>query len=373
MLHVREVAPSRNALRDFVRLPLILRRDDPNVIIPSVEQQANGLLGRHNAVIQNGVQTFLMAYDGETPVGRLIAGIDYRTSQRGGEKHGYISMFECANDQNAADTLFRAAETFLSNNGMQAVVGPNPTIFDDFGVGLLVEGFDDAPAFLSPYNPRYYTQLFENAGYVKYRDHFSYDMPLSDVHEERYDSVLHRAGKRFGYRVENINLARELKPRAREFARVIAESTPPEWNVLTPTAETLYRELQRVKRLLWTDFALAAYAGDRPVGVLLLIPDVNPLLRGLHGHMFPVGTFRTVFMRAKVQRLRTLMLYVVPEYQNKGVEMVMIQRALQAARERGMQSAEASMINEQNLKLRLGVEQLGGKASKVYRQYRKAL
>lgn len=371
MLHIREIAPSRNALSEFVRFPLTLYKDDPNYIIPSVEQQVRGLLGRHNALITNGVQVFLMAYDGEQPVGRLLAGIDFRTSQRPGERQGYISMFECIDDQNTANALFQAAETFFTTNGITSFIGPNPTMFDDFGTGILVEGFDLEPAFLSPYNPPYYAKLFENAGFAKYRDHFSYDLSLKGIRDDRYESVLRRAGKRFGYSVEKVNLQRDLKRRSREFARIIAESTPPEWGVNPPTSETLYRELKRIKRVLWRDYTLVAYAGDRPVGLLLVIPDFNPLLKGLKGRLFPVGTFRMIFMRRYVKRLRTVMLYVIPEYQNKGVEAVMIYNALDTARLGGIKQAEAAMINEQNLKMQLGIEKLGGKVDKVFRQYRK--
>lgn len=373
MLHIKEIVPSHSTLGDFVRFPLTLYKDDPGYIIPSVEQQIRSLLGRHNALITNGVQMFLMVYDEGRPVGRLLAGIDFRTAQQSGRRDGYISMFECVNDQNAANALFDAAATFLRMNGITAIVGPNPTMFDDFGVGLLVEGFDQAPTFLSPYNPPYYATLFENAGFVKSRDHFSYDLPLEGFRDARYESVLHRAGKRFGYTIENVDLKKDLKSRAREFARVIAESTPPEWGVLAPTSETLYRELKHIRHILWPEFVLVAYAGKRPIGVMLTIPDCNPMLKGLKGHMFPVGTFRMLFMRSYIKRLRTVMLYVVPEYQNKGVEAVMIYRALDAARQNGIHQAEASMINEQNLKLQVGVEKLGGKVSKVFRQYVKEL
>lgn len=373
MLHIREIAPTHHALRDFVRFPMTLYRDDPNYILPSVEQQVRGLLGRHNAVITNGVQMFLMAYDGEKPVGRLLAGIDFRTAQQPGQKQGYISMFEAVDNQNVADALFKAAETFLKLNGVTTVIGPNPTLFDDFGVGLLIEGFADMPTFLSPYNPPYYASLFENAGFIKLIDHFAYDMPLNEKVDKRYDDILRRAGKRFGYTVENINVANDLKRRSREFARIIAESTPPEWNVNLPTSETLYRELNRVRTVLWRDYVLMAYAGERPVGLLLIIPDLNPLLKGLKGHMFPVGTFRSIFRRAYIKGVRTVMLYVVPEYQNKGVEAAMITRALHTARQNGIHRAEASMINEQNLKTQVGVEKLGGKIAHVYRQYHKAI
>lgn len=373
MLQVREILPGKKSLRAFVRLPLDLRGDDPNTIIPSVAQQVRGLLGRHNALIANGVQAFLVAYEDGRAVGRLLAGIDFRAVQQTGRREGYVSMFECIDSQTVADALFAAAEEFLRRNGMQSVAGPSPAMLDDFGMGLLVQGFDIAPTFLSPYNPAYYPALFEGAGFAAWRDMYTYALPLSGMNNERYENVLRRAGKRFGYTVENVDFKKDPRGYARAFARVIAESTPPQWGVVTPTSETLYSELKRVERAIMPQYTTLAYVGERPIGMLLVIPDYNPALRGLRGHVFPVGTLRLLFARPRMKKLRSVMLYVVPEYQNKGVEAVMINRVLRAARDRDIEEAEAAMINGQNLKMRLGVERLGGTVAKVHRQYRKDL
>ena len=369
MLHVREIPPTRSALRDFVRFSTSLYQDDPNFALPPVEQQVRGLLGRHNAIISNGVQCFLMAYVGEKPVGRLLAGIDFRAVQHRGERQGYISLFDCVHDQDAANALFDAAKLFLKGNGITSVVGPSPAIFDDFGLGLLIKGFEEAPTFLSPYNAPYYAELFEGYGFRKYKDHFAYNLPLHEVPDNRYESVLQRAGKRFGFTVESVNLRHDLKRKSRDMARVVAESIPPEWEMRAPTSETLYRELRRVHKLLWPDYVHMAYHGARPIGLFLVIPDLNPILRGLKGRIFPVGTFRMLFNRSYIRRLRTVMLYVVPDFQNKGVEAVMIHRTFEAARRNGVRYAEATMVNEQNLKTQLAVERLGGTVTKIYRQY----
>ncbi|MCL1964324.1 MAG: hypothetical protein FWF69_04605 [Firmicutes bacterium] len=370
MLHVREILPARSTLRDFALFPQTLYQNDPNFVLPPVGQQVRGLLGRHNALISNGVQCFLMAYDGEKPVGRLLAGIDFRAVQHLGERQGYISLFDCVNDQAAANALFDAAKAFLKLNGITSVVGPSPAIFDDFGLGLLAEGFDSAPTYLSPYNAPYYAALFEGYGFIKHRDHYAYDLPLDGVQDGRYESVLRRAGKRFGFTVENVNLRGDLKRKTRDMARVVAESIPPDWRMRAPTSESLYRELKRVRNVLWPDYVYMAYKGSRPIGLLLVIPDLNPILRGLKGRMFPVGTFRMLFNRSYIRRLRTVMLYVVPDFQNKGVEAAMIHRTFEAARRNGVRYAEATMVNEQSLKTQLAVQRMGGKVTKVYRQYR---
>ncbi len=369
MLHIQEIAPTRKAMRAFVRFPLTLYRNDPHYVQPLVEQQVRALLGRRNALVSNGVQCFLMAYDGDRPVGRLLAGIDFRLIQRLGRRQGYISLFECIDDQAAANALFDAAKTFLKLNGITSVVGPSPAAFDDFGRGLLLDGGGAPPTVLSPYNPPYYARLFEGYGFSRHSDCFAYDLPLERMADSRYDDVLRRAQQRFGYHVEHVDVRRDLKRYARTFARIIAESVPSDWEGMPPTAERLYYEFKNIRSLLWPDYLIIAQAGQRPIGFLAALPDYNALLRRVRRHLPP---FRWLALagRPHVERLRAVMEYVVPEYQNKGVEVSMVALAAEAARRNGVSSVEGSMIDEQNLKGRLTMEKLGGTVCRVYRQYR---
>lgn len=264
MLHIQEIAPTRKAMRAFVRFPLTLYRNDPHYVQPLVEQQVRALLGRRNALVSNGVQCFLMAYDGDRPVGRLLAGIDFRLIQRLGRRQGYISLFECIDDQAAANALFDAAKTFLKLNGITSVVGPSPAAFDDFGRGLLLDGGGAPPTVLSPYNPPYYARLFEGYGFSRHSDCFAYDLPLERMADSRYDDVLRRAQQRFGYHVEHVDVRRDLKRYARTFARIIAESVPSDWEGMPPTAERLYYELKNIRSLLWPDYLIIAQAASGP-------------------------------------------------------------------------------------------------------------
>lgn len=371
MLHVREIEPTYNGLRAFVRFPLRLYRGDPNHAQPVIGHQIRRLLGRRNATIVNGVQCFLMAFDGDTPVGRVLAGIDFRDLQRSGERRGYVSLFECVDDQSTANALFDAAKTFLKLNGITSIVGPYPAMFDDFGKGLLVEGFEAGPpALLSPYNPPYYTRLFEGYGFRKERDYLSYKMPIETFDESRYESVLVRAMQRFGYEVKNIDVHLALKKRSREIARVIAESIPAEWDILPPSAEQIFAEFKYLRYIIVPEYVIFAYAGARPVGILIAVPDYAKLLRAFRGRLLPFGWLYFLIGRGRFDRLRAVMQYVVPEYQNKGVEAAMAHRVYEAAVRNGVRVLEGSMVDERNLKGRLMLEKAGGQPDRKYRQYR---
>ena len=368
MLYVKEISQTRSDLQNFVKFPTAIYKNDPNYVPLSSSRQIRMLLGRRNTLLTNGVQCFLMAYEGRRALGRLLIGIDFRSIQKTGKRQGYISLFECVNDQTVADALFTSALSFLKANAVTSVIGPAPALFACFDTGLQVKGFQNASSYLSPYNPPYYAGLFEKFGFHKYKDYHAYDLPVTALETKEYENVLQRAGNRFGYRVDHVNLQKELRQYTRAFARIIAESTPVEWEAVLPTAETLYRELKQIRSLLWTEYIVMAYAQDRPIGFLLVIPDANTI-QGFQDQLRSSSALRPFFAKVRIERLHTTMLYVVPDFQNKGVEMMMSYRVLKAARAHGVRRVETSMIDERNIKMQTSVEKIGGMVSKVYRQY----
>ena len=61
--------------------------------------------------------------------------------------------------------------------GARIVGDAGPTNFTTNDVlGLLIEGFDEDPAILMPYNPPYYAEQFEAFGLSKVKDLFAFEL-----------------------------------------------------------------------------------------------------------------------------------------------------------------------------------------------------
>ena len=113
-------------------------------------------------------ELFLAVRDGRV-VGR-IAAIENRAHNRfHGDRIGFWGFFECVHDQAVADALFAAASEWLAARGVEGMRGPmNPST--NYECGLLVEGFENRPTFMTAWNPPYYAELCEGAGLVKAKD-----------------------------------------------------------------------------------------------------------------------------------------------------------------------------------------------------------
>jgi GNAT superfamily N-acetyltransferase len=367
MIRVETLEKTKTGLRDFLDLPQRIYRKDPNWVPPMYSMQRGMLLGESNPLLKDE-HTFLMVYDDDRPVARVLAGIDTRLNERLGEKRGYISLFESENDLEYARAALDAAMHFLKNLGVTRVVGPNNAGFDDFSKGLLLEGFDGPPMLFNPYNPRYYNDFFLAYGFYKHRDHYAYHLNLKEFPAKDYQALSEMAQKRFHFRVEHANLRPENVERlSAEVAQVVDEAFPDDWELTPPTPEDIRDEMRTLCQYTKTDLIVMAYAEERPVGILVCLPDYNRLLRGTDGRMFPLGWLRLAF--GKVRGVRCSMMFVTPDYQNKAVNVAMTLAAYAKAQTLGIEEIEASTIDETNLASILATERTGAKRYRVYRQY----
>ena len=131
--------------------------------------------------------------------------------------------------------------------------------------------------------------------------------------------------------------------------------------------------LQKVKSVFRPELAVIAYAGTRPIGIMIGIPDYNRVLRASGGRRDPVSWLLGRLVVAHIDTARCPMQYVVPEYQNKAVNAAMYYHAAQGAKRIGVRQIEGSTVDETHIASINNTLLAGGKQYRVYRRYQKAL
>ena len=368
MIRVEILEPSRAGLRPFVKLPFMLYRDDPNWVPPLMGEQLKQLCQQ-----AEGPRRFLLVYDGEKPVARVMAGIDERLNERLNRKRGYLCLFECAQRPDYARTVLDAACAYLKEEGMEEVIGPAGPGPDDFSRGLLIQGYDGAPVLFNPYNPPYYNDYFEKCGFVKHKDYFAYFMRMNEF-DPKIEEIVHRAKQRFGFRVEHVNVTPDTEDRVlQNIARVIREAFPPEWEANVPTYADVVKIMKGMRRYYKPEMTVMAFAGNRPIGLMAAIPDYNKVLKAMKGRVLPIGWIEYLIWRCRIRGARCSMQFVVPEYQRRGVNLAMFHEIFAGAKQLGIQWAEGSMVDETSPASIANTEKLASHLYRVYREYEKTL
>jgi hypothetical protein len=75
----------------------------------------------------------------------------------------------------------------------------------------------------------------------------------------------------------------------------------------------------------------------------------------------------------RIRRVRVTILGVIPEYRNRGLELLFYREMFDRALRRGFDGGEASWILEDNRAMVKGIEACGGAVSKTWRIYERSL
>ena len=163
---------NKKQVRDFLGLPFRIYTDIPQWVPPLRMDDRVRLDPKRYPFYHHSQAGFFLAYEGPCVLGR-IAVIDNRLyNQFNNEATAFFYLFECENDQAIANALFDAAYDWARARGLTKILGPKGfTVLDGFG--LLIKGFEHRPAFGLPYNPAYYPELIESAGFQAERDALS--------------------------------------------------------------------------------------------------------------------------------------------------------------------------------------------------------
>ncbi|HEY9647422.1 MAG TPA: hypothetical protein V6C88_13675 [Chroococcidiopsis sp.] len=361
----------------FLDVPWHVYANDPNWVPPlrsSIAQQ----LEPSNPFFQYGqLQQFIAVRPGSKgaePVGRIVAAVNRRLIEREGEAIGLFGYFECVDDYAVAEALFNAATDWLRQQGMTKVRGPidlsthNNCLF-------LVDGFDTMPMIMMPYNPPYYPQFVERAGWTKAKDAYAYDFPLSthlsDKFKKGYEIAL-KSGITF----------RPIATKGEAFERdcislynLFTKAFANNWSSTPRTQEEFLEEAKSLQSLVDPDvFPIAEYNGEM-VGFWMSLPDYNIALKHVNGKLNWLGIIKFLWFRRQIDQGRVIAICSLPEYRRKLVPLGLIYLGMLGGIKKGKpyKRAELSWVYEDNMPSRKLIEEAGGTIYKTYRIYEKAI
>lgn len=317
---------------------------------------------------------FLAERDGR-PVGRIAAIENRAHNDFHNDRVGFFGFFECRDDPEAANALFGAASVWLRDRSLEVMRGPvSPSTNHE--CGLLVRGFRHHPMLMTPWNPRYYVDLYEGAGLDGAKDLLAYFFPAD---EKRF-----RLPERFAEHAERLLEKGRISFRdadLRRFEREIEvcweiynHAWDRNWGFVPMTRDEFVHSAREMRHFLRPEFAFIAEADGDPAGFMLILPDLNVILKRIpSGRLLPFGVFKLLFGIPRILVGRIVALGVKERYRSRGIFQLFAHEAYRRAREIGAVGAEASWILEDNELLNRPLKDLGAKAYRRWRIYEKGL
>jgi len=362
---------SKSELNTFIRLPWQIYRRDPYWVPPLISDTRKFLNPRTGSFFEFGEACYWLAYEGNSPVGRISSHINRQYEKYHDPLTGFFGFFECQNHPEAASQLFDAASRWLHQRGKTRVLGPLSFSLYDVS-GVLYEGFDSLPVILLAYNPPYYNDLLVQAGFEKAIDWYAFLVDKNVALKPAYRRVRDRILRQQGLKIVPLSM-KEFPQRVRQVGRIFSDAWMENWGHV-PMTDRQIEELAKELRLVAVpELTYFAEVDGECIGFSLSIKDLNPALQKANGRLFPFGLAKILWHSRKVHRLRTIAMGVLKEHRHRGIDVAFYLNTIEQGVKMGYTDSECSMIVETNQRMIGALEDLNARRYKTYRFYQKGL
>ncbi len=371
-----EIRPARGLLgrRRFIDVPFRIHGGDPGWVPPLRLSVHDRLSPRHPANAHQS-NALWIAFRHGRPVGRIGACIDTFFNDYQGVKWGWVGFFDTFDDPDVASELFDVASAWLGTQGADTCMGPADFTTND-ELGLMIEGFDELPALMTPQNCRYVEGLWTGAGWEPAMDLWAWHFAkVSTALSERQQRTLKRITERAGVRVRDLDMDNFDADVARTF-EVYNAAWSDNW-AFAPMSEAevahLARQLKSIINPRWA-FGVESAEGE-VVAVCLALPDLNQLMVKVRGgRLLPFHWISLLAGRKKVSQARVWALGIKPAWQHRALGPLLYNEIVERlAADPHIRTAEAGWTLASNHRINDQLQAMGARRSKVWRLYRRPI
>ena len=326
----------------FFQVPFEIYRNTPYVS-PLKSDLARFLSVDQNPLFDDvsDIAFFSCHHDGR-PVGRITAHVHRASNARHRRNTACFGFFDCANDPDAATLLLQAAENWARARGFDRIEG-NFNLTAMQMVGVVTGGFEHPVYSDCMWSPPWLATLLEQNGYERFFPMATHETALEDWRKQAGPPRALPEGVRFA------PLNRRTLDARLEDARVVLNASFDTNPMFVPVSEEEYAfQARDLKWIMDKRLSVILHAKGQPVGVLIGIPDLNPMLARMKSQI-GISTPWHYFRHRMANRRAVIVYYgVVPEWQNKGLTPFMIDRVNRTALRAGYQRMGGTWIGAEN-------------------------
>ena len=307
-----------------------------------------------NAAFEFSEAEFYLAYKNGEVVGRVAAIINHKANEAWKVKQVRFGWIDFIDDLEVSAALLDAVIEFGKKAGMTQIVGPLG--FTDFDPeGMLVDGFDKLSTMALIYNHPYYPEHMKKHGYYKETGWLEYKITIPQTISERHKNIAESVMERYGLTIKK-KTRRQI--RKENYGQKIFKLINETYSVLYGYSLLSEKQIDQYVNMYLSlvDMDMLTFvenADGELIATGLTIPSLAVALQKCNGEIFPFGWWyllKAMFLK-KPDTLDLLLIGVRPDYQNKGVNALMIYDLVERFRRKGFKYAETNAMLETNDKI----------------------
>jgi hypothetical protein len=343
----------------FLGLPQAIYKNNPFWVPPLRVEALQMLNPKKNPFFSRSSAVFFLAVDHEEkPVARLASLHHVPYNNFNNEKTAFFYLFESLPLDGVAVPLFEAAYKFARQRGLNKIIGPKGFSTLD-GVGLLTEGFNYLPAFGIPYNPPYYPQMVEEAGFTKTGDILSGFMEQGSYVDPKIEVIAKRVHERHGINIMQFRTRADLKmilPNLQQLYNDAIKGTQGNYPLTNEDVRAI------ANQMLWfADPTLikVIVKDSRPIGFLFAYPDISKAVQQSRGRLFPFGWYHILKELHTTTRLDINGAGIIDEFRGLGGTAILFNEIVKSTAGTRYTQAEIVQIGENNQRMLQEAANLG--------------
>jgi GNAT superfamily N-acetyltransferase len=347
MVELREVRSNRD-LNEFIGFPYKLYSGHPYWVPPLWIDEKSTLSSRKNPAFEYCEARYWLAEREGRVVGRIAAIRNDKYIEKWGERYLRFGWLDFEDDPEAVEALFGAVEGWAREQGMSAVHGPLG--FTDLDPeGLLIEGFEERGTLPMIYNHPYYPEQLDRLGYQKDVDWLQFEIEVPDDIGAKFKRLKKLVFERNNLRLLKPARAKDLLPYGEGIFEVINKAYANLYGVVPLNDEQVRTYIKQYLSFVRPEFIkLIVNEHDEVIAFAISIPRLTEALQKSRGRLLPFGFLHLLRALKRPQELVFYLLGVRPDYQNKGVNAILLSELYDECIRHGIKSVQTCGELEHN-------------------------
>jgi GNAT superfamily N-acetyltransferase len=245
----------------------------------------------------------------------------------------------------------QTARDWAKARGMEVIHGPLG--FTDIDhQGMLVEGFDELDLFITIYNAPYYMSHMLDLGFEKDIDWVECQLRLDDEKSERLKKISAYLSKNTAFQLLEFKRKKDMMVWAEDVFDLYNTAYAPLYGTTELTDKQIKMYIKTFLGFVNPDFVKVVVDADHKLAAFALaMPSLSKAMQKSKGKLLPFGFLHILKAIHKNDILDLYLIAVKPEYQNSGINGLMLNSVMQTAKKYGMTHAETGPMLESNLKV----------------------
>lgn len=348
MVEIREVKTKKD-LKKWVEFPNVLYKG-VEAYVPFLTVDEIGTFTKEENPAHEYCDTkLLLAYRGDKIVGRIGGIINRAANEKWNQNRIRFTRFDFIDDFEVSKALFDEIVKWGKLNGHDEIVGPIG--FHDMDhEGMLVEGFDELNMSITFYNYPYYIEHMQKLGLEKDIDWVEFQLKVPEKINPKLERLNEFLSKRIDFELVRYTDRKVLEKDAYSAFKVIDEAFSILYGTVPLTDDVINKAIKDNVSLMNLKYITSIKDKQGEIiGFAVLVPSIAKALKKSNGKLFPFGLFRMLkSLRGKNDTLEMFFVAIKPEYQKKGIPVILINEMIKVCVENGVKYCETGPELENN-------------------------